>query len=161
MSVVRLKRNESPYEVVNTASKIFKLMLKICLKMPKRYTYLVLQDLIKSAGQTADFTRGAKSFDPVNTKQAQTQMTYFIHAGAALDALSGKLNIFLEIPESLTYRDEKKKTKGVTLNELEELATYIKTQRNLIEQEIDKIRKRFPNLIENEKVRQLFTTQSK
>ena len=157
MSVPKLKRSTSQYEVVYTGSKIYKSVLKICLKMPKRYTYLILQDIMNLANKVCDYTKGAKSFDPLNTKQAQIQISYFIHAGAALDALSGKIDTFLQIPEALSYKDqENKKTKGVTKKQLQELIIYINTERNLIEDSIKTIRKIFPDLIESKILREAY-----
>lgn len=160
MSVPKLKRQLSTYEVVNTSSKLYKAILKICLKMPKRYTYLVLKDLIDLANKVSDYTRGAKSFVPLNTKQAQIQISYFLHAAAALDALSGKINIFLQLPDTLTYKDEdNKKTKGVSVHELQEISNYINFERIYIEQDIEKIRENFPNLIEKKILKETYYTE--
>lgn len=146
-----MKRSQSQYEVVYIGSKIFKIILNMCLKMPKRYTYLILKDMIDLANKVSDYTRGAKSFEPTNQREAQIQVNYFIHANAALDALSGKINIFLQIPETLTYKDEQnKKNQGVTLNQLETISDYIQKERVLIQKSIEKIKSIFPKLIEKQ-----------
>ena len=42
MSVVKLKRSLSNFQIINTAYQLYNLILKLCLKMLKRYTHLVL-----------------------------------------------------------------------------------------------------------------------
>ena len=157
MGVVKLKRSQSNFQIVTTAGKIYTLILKLCLKMPKRYTYLVLQSIIDRADKLCYYTRGSKVDQPLNIKQAQIKMSYLIHAAAALDDLSGKVDFFISNPNGLTYRDEEKgKVKGITYQNLEEVSTLINQERELIEQEKIKTRKQFPNLVENKILRETY-----
>jgi hypothetical protein len=46
MSVVKLKKSLTNFQIVTTVYQLYNLILKLCLKMPKRYIYLVLQSII-------------------------------------------------------------------------------------------------------------------
>jgi len=84
-------------------------------------------------------------------------MSYLIHAAAALDDLSSKIDFFIDNTNTLTYRDEEsKKVKGITYQNLEEVSTLINQERELIEQEKIKTRKKFPDLIENKVLRETY-----
>lgn len=131
MSVVKMKRSQSVYQIITTANQLYTLVLKLCLKMPKRYTYLVLQSIIDRADKVCYYVKGSKVDIPHNSKEAQIKLNYLLHAEAALDDLSWKTEFFMDNPNGLTYRDEEHngKTKGITYQNLEEVYNLINKER--------------------------------
>lgn len=154
MSVVKMKRAKSVFQIITTANQIYTLILRLCLKMPKRYTYLVLQPIIDRADKMCYYVKGAKVDIPHNSKEAQVKLNYLLHAEATLDDLSWKTEFFMDNPNGLTYKDESQngKTKGITYQNLEQLYNLINKERQLIQEEKVKTRKDFPELIQKEKI---------
>lgn len=113
--------------------------------MPKRYTYLILKDMLHLASEVRRFAKGANSVFPTNEHEAQIRKDYWIHARANLQGLSGTIDDFLEIPAVLNYKDTGK-TKGVTIHELEEIADLINEEMRLIANQIETEKKRYKNI---------------
>ena len=145
MSVPKSKRGESGYEVVNTAGDLYNKTIQICLKLPKRYTYLVLQPIVELAGKVADYTKSGNSVYPSNAHEVQIRRDYFIHARATLQSLISRANIIIDIPTVLTYKDGDK-TKGVTKNELQEWADLMGKEDRLIAGAMKKDKERYKDL---------------
>lgn len=145
MSVPTSKRAESKFEVVNTAFDLYKYTLDLCIKMPRRYTYLVLQPIVDLAGQVADYTKCANSVFPSSAHEAEIRRDYFIRARATLQALIGRANVLMEFSGVLTYKDEKK-TKGVTAHEIERWAFLMNKELALIKGAMENDKKRFKDL---------------
>lgn len=145
MSVPKSKREESKFEVVSNALDLYKFTLNLCLKMPRRYTFLVLQPIVDLAGKVADHTKCANSVFPSNAHEAQIRADYYIRARAELQALIGRAGTMAEVSGLLTYQDEKK-TKGVTEHELEKWSYMMYKELSLIKGAMDNDKKRFKDL---------------
>lgn len=145
MSVPKSKRDESKFEVVDNALELYKYTLRLCLKMPRRYTFLILQPVVELAGKVADYTKCANSVFPTNAHEAQIRIDYYIRARAELQALISRASIMADASGALTYQDEKK-TKGVTSNEIEKWSYMMYKELSLIKGSIDNDRKRFKDL---------------
>ena len=145
MSVPKSKRDESKFEVVNNALDLYKFTLSLCLKMPKRYTFLVLQPIVELAGNVADYTKCANSVFPTNAHEAQMRIDYYIRARAELQALISRAGILFEASGALNYKDEKK-TKGVTAHEIEKWSYMMYKELSLVKGAVENDRKRFKNL---------------
>ena len=142
-----LWQKRKPFAAVDIPPKLYKKTVDACLKMPKRYTYLILQDVIQLAGRVMDNTKAANSVFPTNQHEAQIRRDHWIHARADLEALSSRIDRFLEIPETLRYKDEiSGRTKGITESELEEIADLIIQERGLITKALESDKERFKNL---------------
>ena len=142
-----LTEKPKPYAPVTNAIAIYEKTLHICLKMPKRYTYLILQDVIRLAGEVMDNTKKANSVFAQNLHEAQIRKDYWINARASLQALSSRIDRFIDAPQSLRYRDEHSNhTKGVTMNELKELAELMIKEQSLIKSAIDADKKKSATL---------------
>lgn len=142
-----LWQKRKPFAAVDLPPKLYKKTVDACLKMPKRYTYLILQDVIQPAGRVMDNTKAANSVFPTNQHEVQIRRDYWIHARADLEALSSRIDRFLEIPETLRYKDEiSGRTKGITESELEEIADLIIQERGLITKALESDKERFKNL---------------
>lgn len=145
----RLIQENKPFAPVDNAIRLYRKVVEVCLKMPKRYTYLILQDVIELAGRVMDNAKGANSVFPTNQHEVQIRRDYWIHARANLQALSTRIDRFLEVPGTLTYHDERSdKTKGVTTKELEEIADLIGAEMALITKALEEEKKRFKSLPE-------------
>ncbi len=146
MSVPQSKRAESGFQVVDTAIQIYKKTLNICLRMPNRYTYLVLEPIIKLAGEVMDNVKKANSIIPSltspNPVDVQLRRQHFVNAYASLQALITRMNYFIESPDVLRQKDGKK-TYGVTRSELTELSQMMRTEFTLIKGAIASDSKRF------------------
>lgn len=143
----RLLQEKKPFAPVDTAIKLYKKVVEVCAKMPKRYTYLLLQDVLQLAGRVMDNAKGANSVFPTNQHEVQIRRDYWIHARANLQALSTRIDRFMEVPGTLNYHDEKTgRTKGVTLKELEDVADLIISEMALITSALEDEKKRFKNL---------------
>lgn len=115
--------------------------------MPKRYTYLLLKDVIELSGKVMDNAKMANSVFPTNQHEAQIRRDYWIHARSCLQALSTRIDRFLEVPTTLTYRDERSgKIKGVSMNELIEIVDLINSEINLLTEQLKSETERYKNL---------------
>ena len=143
----RLINEKRPFAPVDTAKKLYKKVLDMCLKMPKRYTYLLLTDVIHCAADVKRNTKGANSVFPTNQHEAQIRRDYWIHARAALQGLSSFIDDFLDIPDTLQYHDPASdRTKGVTIHELEEIADLINSEMGLITKALEDEQRRFRSM---------------
>ena len=115
--------------------------------MPRRYTYLILKPVIKLAGKVMDNAKMANSVFPTNAHEAQMRRDYWIKARANLQALSTRVNRFIEASGTLTYHDEAaRKTKGITEKDLGELADLILQEQKLIKDIMETEKERYRNL---------------
>lgn len=145
-NVPKHKRKPSGYQVVDTGQEIYTAAVNLALKMPKRYTYLVLKDFVELAGKVADYTKAGNSVFPTNQHEAQIRRDYFIHAHASLQSLISRTNRFLEIPESLQSVDEDGKVRRVTIGELNSLLHLLLEEANVLRGAMEKDKERFRKL---------------
>ena len=114
----RLNNDENKFEVVDMANKVYKQTVKLCVKLPKRYTYLVTQKVVDTAFDVMANAKTANSIFPINHHEAQIRRDYWLIARAKLQALSSSIDYFLAEPDILTYKDETTgKVKRITINE--------------------------------------------
>lgn len=147
------KRRESGFDVVDTAEKIYSKVLGICLRMPNRYTYLILQDLLKLAGEVADFTAKADSISYASTPyigELDICMTHFLQARASLKALIKRMNFFILRPESVRKTVNGKEI-GITISELNELSDLMKKENDLLNRVISSGKQKRAVLVEKHK----------
>lgn len=135
----RLIQEENPFKPVNTAIELYKKMMGICVKMPRRYTYLILKDMLDLAGEVMDCAKKANSIFAQNDAEQQLRINYWHEARASLQALSTRINILLEVQSSLTYRDGRQ-TKGIKQSELEALLDLIIEEMSLLKKTLEKER---------------------
>ena len=140
----RLIEERQPFAPVDTANTLFRKVLKISMKMPKRYTYLLLQDLIHQARKVRDNAKAANAVFATNTHEQQIRIDYWIKTRAELQALSSGIDDFLDMPDTLTYKDQNTgKSKGITVKELEEIADLIVQEMRLLTKQLEKERSKF------------------
>ena len=146
MSVPASKREASKFQVVDTATKIYNQILDICLRMPNRYTYLILQPILTLSGEVADNTKKGNSIipDPENPNQIDVNLRrrYFQMARASLQALILRMNFFLDRPQVLRHKIGDREI-GVTEKELDQLAEDMRTEFSLIKGVIEADQKRY------------------
>ena len=140
-------QEKRPFAPVDTAIRLYVLTERLCMKMPRRYTYLILKPVIKLAGKVMDNAKMANSVFPANAHEAQMRRDYWIKARANLQALSTRVNRFIEASGTLTYHDEAaRKTKGITEKDLGELADLILQEQKLIKDIMETEKERYRNL---------------
>ena len=147
MSVPKSKQKPSGFAVVDTALKIYGNILDICLRMPNRYTYLILLPILNLASDTADYVKegnsvipNAKSPDPDDVK---LRRLYFQKARATLQALISKMNFFLLKLDIVRKKMKDGKTVGITENELDGLSEEMRKELTLIGGVLEKDEKRY------------------
>ena len=147
MSVPKSKQKPSGFAVVDTALNIYGNILDICLRMPNRYTYLILLPILNLASDTADYVKegnsvipNAKSPDPDDVK---LRRLYFQKARATLQALISKMNFFLLKPDIVRKKMKGGKTVGITENELDGLSEEMRKELTLIGGVLEKDEKRY------------------
>lgn len=146
-NVPLLKRAKSGFQVIDTARDLKKKVLQICIKLPKRYTDLILKDTVQDAKDVARYTRKANSIFPHNQHEAQIRIDYWIEAMATIQSLSDDINDVSDIPSVLRYKDfNTGKDKGVTMNELDEIVDMVNSEIELIKGCLISDRKRFEKL---------------
>ena len=123
-NVPKSKQKPSPFNVVDLAGRIYDQTLDICLRMPKRYTYLVLLPILNLAGEVADFTKEGNSTIPnqrnPNPDDVRLRRLYFMKAKASLQALIRRMNFFLDRPDVCRH-EVNGHTVGITESELKTL----------------------------------------
>ena len=144
-NVPEMKRGKSGFQTVDTSRELKRKVLQMCVKLPKRYTDLILKDTIQDAKDVARYVRKANSVFPHNKHEAQIRIDYWIKASTTIQALSDDLNDVLEIPSVLRYKINNKE-KGVTINELNEIADLVDNEIKLIKGSLDSDRDRFRKL---------------
>ena len=87
MSVYKSKRGESSIQFIEVARKIECHTLEQCLKVPKRYTFLLTTRIMSLASDVYDHVVSANSIYPTNQHEAQTRRDHLIAANAALRSL--------------------------------------------------------------------------
>lgn len=142
----RLKPQSKAYAPVDVAIKIYKKTVAICLKMPKRYTYLMLQDIIHLAGEVMDNCKKANSIFPTDREEANERKICWVRARASAQALSTRLDRLLEVPGITRYPDDNGKYHGITEKELTELADLVNQELGYISNLLPCERERFKDL---------------
>ena len=61
--VPKSKQRESDFKAVDLSIEIYNDILDLCLKMPNRYTYLILQPILQLAGEIMDLMNTANGID--------------------------------------------------------------------------------------------------
>lgn len=127
-NVPKSKRKPSGFQVVDTAIKIYDRTLGICLRMPNRYTYLVLQPILTLAGDVMDNVKKGNSVIPnarsPDPDDVRLRRLYFQKAYASLQALITRMNFFLARPDVCRHKVNGREI-GITQAELGELANYM------------------------------------
>ena len=80
MSVYKSKRGESSIQFIEVARKIECHTLEQCLKVPKRYTFLLTTRIMSLASDVYDHVVSANSIYPTNQHEAQTRRDHLIAA---------------------------------------------------------------------------------
>lgn len=142
-----LKPTKNPFAPVDKTYKIYRKCLEICLKLPKRYTFLVSQNFMDSAHNLRKFAKGANSIMPTNKHEVQARRDCWLKARIYLQNLSAFIDDFLYEPTTLQYHDEKTgKTKGVAVKELEEIADLLIEEGRLITNTLKEEKKRYSEI---------------
>ena len=148
MSVPKSERTESIFEPVYRAGILYNAVVAMCIKMPKRYTYLILKDTVELSGEVLDYAKMANSIFPTNQHEVQIRIDYWIKARATLQALSGRIDRFHDVLESLSYVEQASgRRKGVTKNEIKAICDLIDTEQKLLTKTIKNERSRYSKLV--------------
>lgn len=130
MSVYKSKRGKSSVQFVETARKLEEHTLEQCLKVPKRYTFLLTQRIMGLASEVYEDVVSANSIFPVNQHEAQLRRDHLTAANAALQALDRQLGLLAGVlwknPENFNGFDHAFTVWGDLINEEAKLISGIK-----------------------------------
>ena len=130
MSVYKSKRGKSSVQFVETARKLEEHTLEQCLKVPKRYTFLLTQQIMGLASTVYEEVVAANSIYPTNQHEAQLRRDHLTAANAALQALDRQLGLLAGVlwknPENFKGFDHAFTVWGDLINEEAKLISGIK-----------------------------------
>lgn len=130
MSVYKSKRGKSSVQFVETARKLEEHTLEQCLKVPKRYTFLLTQRIMGLASTVYEEVVAANSIYPTNQHEAQLRRDHLTAANAALQALDRQLGLLAGVlwknPENFKGFDHAFTVWGDLINEEAKLISGIK-----------------------------------
>ena len=143
--IPKSKRRESGFDAVDLAGDIYDKVLNICLRMPNRYTYLILQDLLNLAGEVSDYAVKGDTA-PLSLRHPYSiendiRRGHFVQAKCSLMALSRRMNFFLLKPEALRHSINGKEI-GITERELNDLSDMMHEEFRLLNSILDSDRRR-------------------
>ena len=149
--VPKTRRKQSGFQVVDTAADIYWMVLAICIRMPKRYTNLVLDPITVLAGEVMDEVIKGNSVIPnagaPDPAVLQIRKTHFIEALSSLEALIQRMNFFIANPNMIDHeiigKSGTKIRMRVTEAQLVELAELMRKEITLIKGTIKKDEERF------------------
>ena len=149
--VPKTRRKQSGFQVVDTATDIYWTVLAICIRMPKRYTDLVLDPIVSLAGEVMDEVIKGNSAIPNASAPDPTvvkiRKTHFTEALSSLEALIQRMNFFIANPNMIDHeiigRSGTKIRVRVTEAQLIELAELMRKEITLIRGTIKKDEERF------------------
>lgn len=136
--VPKSKQKESGFKAVDLSIEIYNDILDLCLKMPNRYTYLILQPILQLAGEIMDnmVTANGIDYSKDDPRFLQSDVNqrhrYFMNAKGKMEALATRLNFFLINPKSLRHKVGGKEI-GVTPPELDALSEKMDLELSLID----------------------------
>lgn len=136
---------------MDTAADIYWMVLAICIRMPKRYTNLVLDPIAVLAGEVMDEVIKGNSAIPnaeaPDPTVLQIRKTHFIEALSSLEALIQRMNFFIANPNMIDHeiigKSGTKIRMRVTEAQLVELAELMRKEVTLIKGTIKKDEERF------------------
>lgn len=130
MSVYKSKRGKSSVQFVESARKLEEHTLEQCLKVPKRYTFLLTQRIMGLASTVYEEVVAANSIYPTNQHEAQLRRDHLTAANAALQALDRQLGLLAGVlwknPENFKGFDHAFTVWGDLINEEAKLISGIK-----------------------------------
>ena len=146
-NVPKSEQPESHYEVVDNAYKIYNKVLDICMRMPKRYTDLVLKDIVHDAHRMASECKEGNSGVPKFHNDFLIRREHFLRAYGKVEALSSDMDFFLFRPQVLSYFDQAEhKTVGVSKGDLKDISAMLRKEKALIAGTLEKELERFVDL---------------
>ena len=144
-SILRTSKEKKPFAPVDNASTLYTKVVQLCLKMPKRYTYLILQPVIHVAAEVMEETKKANSVFPQNQREYQIRRNHWIEARASLQALSSHIDRLVELPGVLSVKENGKK-RQITEHELFEIGSLIISEMALIKHQLSEEKERYKDL---------------
>lgn len=97
ISVYKSKRTPSRTEYVENARKLLVHTIRNCVKFPKRYTYIVVQNIAETAEAIDEHIHKAEAILPTNLHEAQLKRDELTYAFGLLNSLDAKLHLMYDI----------------------------------------------------------------
>lgn len=97
MSVLKQKRNESQLQFLDTARQLEIFTLRNCVKFPKRYTFLITNEIVRLAQSVYNKVKAANSIFPSGELEINLRREYLIQANCDLQCLISQLDVAKEM----------------------------------------------------------------
>ena len=96
MSVLKAMRKESKVEYVDNALKLQVQTIKICLKIPKRYTFFGATEIARLAMEVTNCVKSCNSIFAVTKEDYQKRVDLLTDANCALQSLNSQMSVISE-----------------------------------------------------------------
>ena len=93
MSVPKSQQTESHMQFLETGRNLYKAVMVLCTKLPKRYTFYIGRSIYECARDGYRHVKAANSVYPTNRHEAQLRRDHLTEANAAFDFLLSELDI--------------------------------------------------------------------
>lgn len=97
MSVIKNKRSVSGVQFLDTAKELQTYTIRACVKFPKRYFFVISNDINQSAMKIHAFVKRGNSIFPSNADDARLRHEQFVLAVAELQNLISQINVAYDI----------------------------------------------------------------
>lgn len=97
MSLPKSKRKPSSVQFLETAKELYNYTRKMCVTLPKRYTFFGLAQMFDCACRMREFIKKGNSLFPSNKHEVQMRRDCFLNAKMELQALADHIGDIREI----------------------------------------------------------------
>lgn len=130
MSVIKNKRSVSGVQFLDTAKELQTYTIRTCVKFPKRYFFIISNNIIQSATKIHAFVKRGNSIFPTNADDTRLRHEQFVLAVAELQNLISQINIAYD-------------TFPIKENKIVKWMELIKTEITLVKSVIKKDKERY------------------
>lgn len=93
MSVVKSEQGESRVQFLETGRNIYKAVMALVVKLPKRYTFYIGRSIYEAAREGYRHVKAANAIYPTNQHEAQMRRDHLTESNASFDFLLSELDI--------------------------------------------------------------------
>ena len=93
MSVPKSQQTESKMQFLETGRNLYKAVMALVTKLPKRYTFYIGRSIYESARDGYRHVKAANIIYPTNRHEAQRRRDHLTEANASFDFLLSELDI--------------------------------------------------------------------
>lgn len=99
MSVLKRNRKESTLEFINTAIELEIFTIKQVIKFPKRYQYIITNDILRLTKDCLFNVKSANEIYPTNKIELEIRTKYLLDAKCNISNLYTQIDILIQLCE--------------------------------------------------------------